>query len=492
MTRTHYPHHHHTLSLLLLLVLLFLLQSPERSTAELDAPCLSLFGDTLVRCDCGQSRSRPFPTGVPSLQALPSPLPPNITALQISHCLELRRLEQPVRPSDGQAVVYPALTGMMFDTLGLTDIAPGFFGSFPNLQILTLRFMVGLELSPQWFAPPLAQLSQLRVLTLTNNGFNSLPVDTFRHLPSLLTLSLHHNNFSHIPVALLAHNRNLTELDLENNPLTNIDTQLLQPVGATLEMLDIGRTALTTLPPDLFVHTRQLGKLTLGTTKEAREAYATMLPTNDTLTALSTLRSLYYLNIEGLPDFGAILSTPFGNRQQARLKRIFARTTPVPASSVNIFDPDALVHELQMATMGIHGDVPWALDVAANFDKLTLRQNSITSLVGSFQGEGVQNRVRRHPRLNKIQCPNSSGCHVILARKAKADKPGDHANTQADRPGHVYASAARSETSGYGREAGHGVAVHSGRGRAGQHRLHLLGGLCGRRHILRSNVRRRP
>ncbi|CAN0050338.1 unnamed protein product, partial [Ectocarpus sp. 12 AP-2014] len=125
----------------------------------------------------------------------------------------------------------------------LTTLPGGLFADLTNLKVLSLSFNDLAILPEELFAG----LTTLEVVSLRYNALTTLPEGLFADLTLLSWLSLQYNDLTTLPEGLFADLTNLETLFLDGNALTTLPEGLFADLTA-LDFLDLAANSLECLP----------------------------------------------------------------------------------------------------------------------------------------------------------------------------------------------------------------------------------------------------
>ncbi|CAF4766912.1 unnamed protein product [Pieris macdunnoughi] len=171
------------------------------------------------------------------------------------------------------------LSSLYLDFCEIQVIENGTFDGLNNLKVLTLNsnFLKSNDLLA-------LDVAGLKMLSLSHNILDYLPVDAFAQLPLLEILFLEHCNIEEIVKGTFRYNKNLLRLNVAQNILSKLPTQLFGPYNSVSE-LNISNNFLDYMPYNTFHN------LTLIETLDFAD---NLLPKLE-LTGLDVLSKLKYL-----------------------------------------------------------------------------------------------------------------------------------------------------------------------------------------------------
>ncbi|XP_042320236.1 amphoterin-induced protein 1 [Sceloporus undulatus] len=156
-----------------------------------------------------------------SLRAFPSPLPPYVALLDLSHN-ELGRLRSDWAPSR-----LPRLHSLLLSHNGLSFVSSEAFGNVPHLRYLDLSSNALAALGENLFS----RLAELEVLLLYGNRIATIDRSAFEEMGALRKLYLSHNRIARFPLELVrkgeAQLPQLALLDLSANEIKHLSAEEL-------------------------------------------------------------------------------------------------------------------------------------------------------------------------------------------------------------------------------------------------------------------------
>ncbi|XP_077369693.1 leucine-rich repeat-containing G-protein coupled receptor 6 [Festucalex cinctus] len=149
----------------------------------------------------------------------------------------------------------PQLQTIHFYENPIQFVGKSAFQFLPKLHTLSLN---GATLIQNF--PDLKGTTSLEVLTLTQAGLSTLPLDLCEQLPRLRVLELSYNQIQHLPS--FYHCSALQEIGLQHNQITRVDSSTFQQL-ASLKSLDLSWNKIEWIHEDAFASLKSLVKLDL-------------------------------------------------------------------------------------------------------------------------------------------------------------------------------------------------------------------------------------
>nr|XP_061835809.1 leucine-rich repeat-containing G-protein coupled receptor 6-like isoform X1 [Nerophis lumbriciformis] len=150
----------------------------------------------------------------------------------------------------------PQLQTIHFYENPIQFVGKSAFQFLPKLHTLSLN---GATLIQEF--PDLKGTTSLEVLTLTQAGLSTLPLDLCEHLPCLRVLELSYNQIQHLPS--FHHCSALQEIGLQHNQITRLETSTFQQL-TSLRTLDLSWNKIEWIHADAFASLHSLVKLDLA------------------------------------------------------------------------------------------------------------------------------------------------------------------------------------------------------------------------------------
>ncbi|XP_077442418.1 leucine-rich repeat-containing G-protein coupled receptor 6 isoform X2 [Vanacampus margaritifer] len=149
----------------------------------------------------------------------------------------------------------PQLQTIHFYENPIQFVGKSAFQFLPKLHTLSLN---GATLIQNF--PDLKGTTSLEVLTLTQAGLSTLPLDLCEQLPRLRVLELSYNQIQHLPS--FYHCSALEEIGLQHNQITRLESSTFEQL-ASLKTLDLSWNKIEWIHEDAFASLKSLVKLDL-------------------------------------------------------------------------------------------------------------------------------------------------------------------------------------------------------------------------------------
>ncbi|XP_051913161.1 leucine-rich repeat-containing G-protein coupled receptor 6 isoform X1 [Hippocampus zosterae] len=156
---------------------------------------------------------------------------------------------------EGAFVGNPHLQTIHFYENPIQFVGKSAFQFLPKLHTLSLN-----GAAPIQNFPDLKGTTSLEVLTLTQAGLSTLPLDLCEQLPRLRVLELSYNQIQHLPS--FYHCSALQEIGLQHNQITRLESSTFQELSS-LKTLDLSWNKIDWIHEDAFASLHSLVKLDL-------------------------------------------------------------------------------------------------------------------------------------------------------------------------------------------------------------------------------------
>uniref|UniRef100_A0A3Q2XB57 Leucine rich repeat containing G protein-coupled receptor 6 n=1 Tax=Hippocampus comes TaxID=109280 RepID=A0A3Q2XB57_HIPCM len=156
---------------------------------------------------------------------------------------------------EGAFVGNPHLQTIHFYENPIQFVGKSAFQFLPKLHTLSLN-----GAAPIQNFPDLKGTTSLEVLTLTQAGLSTLPLDLCEQLPHLRVLELSYNQIQHLPS--FYHCSALQEIGLQHNQITRLESSTFQQLSS-LKTLDLSWNKIDWIHEDAFASLHSLVKLDL-------------------------------------------------------------------------------------------------------------------------------------------------------------------------------------------------------------------------------------
>uniref|UniRef100_A0A8C3JMN8 TIR domain-containing protein n=1 Tax=Calidris pygmaea TaxID=425635 RepID=A0A8C3JMN8_9CHAR len=321
---------------------------------------------------------------------------------------------------------WPPLPGvrnlsLRFNRIG--GLGPGAFAETPRLRLLRLdlnslarldprglrglRWLLELrldnnlltDLPPGAFSP----LRRLKTLNLRNNRLSVLFPGVLGGLPRLQTLDLGGNNLRHLGGKALGGLGGLRRLYLDRNRLLEVNAETFQPLGVSLEVLDLGGNALRYRSQRLGQRPpfQPLGRLRLLKLQGQRPFGLHIVPQR-LFQGLTSLRSLS-LAQNGLLAIAADAFDDLGQLEFLTLADSGGGGGDLPAG---VFKNLSRLRSLDLENMGLRSLGPQIFGNLSRLERLLLARNQLRGLDKGVATGGLP--ALRYLDLRK--CPLSCAC----------------------------------------------------------------------------------
>ncbi|XP_014817594.1 PREDICTED: toll-like receptor 13, partial [Calidris pugnax] len=321
---------------------------------------------------------------------------------------------------------WPPLPGvrnlsLRFNRIG--GLGPGAFAETPRLRLLRLdlnslarldprglrglRWLLELrldnnlltDLPPGAFSP----LRRLETLNLRNNRLSVLFPGVLGGLPHLQTLDLGGNNLRHLGGKALGGLGGLRRLYLDRNRLLEVNAETFQPLGVSLEVLDLGGNALRYRSQRLGQRPpfQALGRLRLLKLQGQRPFGLHIVPQR-LFQGLTSLRSLS-LAQNGLLAIAADAFDDLGQLEFLTLADSGGGGGDLPAG---VFKNLSALRSLDLENMGLRSLGPQVFGNLSRLEMLLLARNQLRGLDKGVATGGLP--ALRYLDLRK--CPLSCAC----------------------------------------------------------------------------------